>query len=314
MENLRKNICFELKHLKHGRILLALSIVVIVVNVALAFIDYEYVSSMYDAYDDIERYYKENKLDIQGDLSSGTYNLTIGEGGNTTVENPILYHYDSMSKALFAVSPQYAVSHILELSIMVFPLLFAVLGAFLSTYDYKYKVYKHKILRFNRNNYFASKIIVLLLISFTSVISAAFISKVINIPLYKYICNCFPVEKFNVGSPRLLSGIVVQLSSIMLISFLYASVGFCIGTITKSSFITVAIFTIYLYIIPTFSKYDINNCCKGIMKKIFNCYGIVNISVYKSINFYIALTIISGVIIFANFISYLIIKKRSAYI
>lgn len=312
MKKLIKNINFEYLYLKYAKTFLAMFLLAIVMNGLLVFMNYEYVSSTYNDYIHMEEWYKESGGDIEGDLSSD-YEFVNNEDGSTTVENPIRYYYDQMSQALFVVSPEYAISHILEFSILIFPLLFVILGSVLATSDYKNKVYKHKILRFGRDNYFLSKFIISCCLIFTSVLFVVFVSKTVSLVTYSHICSKFPIEQFEVASVELLSSDLIKLLLMMFISLTYLSIGFCIGTILKSSIVTTCIMAVYLYIIPIFNKFEIKNCCYKLMKDKFNFLGLVNISSGKEIDSLLGIVFILLLIVASNLFSYIIIKKRSAF-
>lgn len=314
MKRVRNSLAFELKYVLESKLLVGLVGLIVLINIIFIVIEYQYIDSAFSNYLRMENYYEENNMDIHADLESDEYKILENQDNSVTVENPILYYHDEVCRALYVISPEYSISHIFELSILLFPLLFGVIGAFMATVDLKNKIYKHKILRFGRNNYYVSKITVIIGIVVLCTVFAAFLNKIFSIAFYNIICNKFPVEKFDVGNLEQSTNIITKLCVIGLISFCYASLGFLLGVLSKSITISLCTISVYLYIVPIFSKFEIKNSCYNLMKNVFDFYGITNISSYKSISVFISLFIVFGIIIITNVISYIIIKKRSAYI
>ena len=148
MNRIKKNLAFDFRYMHYSKIILALLVVVVIVNGILLTMEYQYISTSYDEYVYMENYYKENGLNIEEDLNSENYNIVENNDGTTTVDNTILYCYDTVCRSIYVATPQYSVSHILEISILVFPLLFGIMGTLLATTDYKHKIFKHKICHF----------------------------------------------------------------------------------------------------------------------------------------------------------------------
>ena len=148
---------------------------------------------------------------------------------------------------------------------------------------------------------------------FTSVLFVVFVSKTVSLVTYSHICSKFPIEQFEVASVELLSSDLIKLLLMMFISLTYLSIGFCIGTILKSSIVTTCIMAVYLYIIPIFNKFEIKNCCYKLMKDKFDFLGLVNISSGKEIDSLLGIVFTLLLIVASNLFSYIIIKKRSAF-
>lgn len=313
MNRIKKNLAFDFRYMHYSKIILALLVVVVIVNGILLTMEYQYISTSYDEYVYMENYYKENGLNIEEDLTSENYNIVENNDGTTTVDNTILYCYDTVCRSIYVATPQYSVSHILEISILVFPLLFGIMGTLLATTDYKHKIFKHKILRYGRNNYYLCKLLSIIAMVIGVIVFATFLGKISSIVFYSCICNQFPVDQFNVGSLEMYTNTITKMGVMCLISITYASIGFLLGIIFKNAIVSICAISTYLYIIPIFSEYEIKNCCYAVLKDTFDFYGLVNISSHKQIDISVAIIIIISVIMICNVISLFIIKKRSAY-
>ena len=95
------------------------------------FMNYNAVIDTHEAYLKYENYYKSNGLDLESDLK-GEYKVEKHERGER-IENPIAYYKESVGKYLYSASPKYLVSEFLESSTLFFPLVFGILGLFVST-------------------------------------------------------------------------------------------------------------------------------------------------------------------------------------
>ena len=147
--------CFnvEIEYLKKSKFFLVLGVLFLIITAALSFIQYSYVLEAYSDYTNMVEYYSENNLNMEEDMNSGEYILRENEDGTTTVENPILYFNDQVCRAIYSVSPTYAVTQTFEISIIFLPLMFFIIGSLIVVKDYKYRIIKHKVLRFGRINY-----------------------------------------------------------------------------------------------------------------------------------------------------------------
>lgn len=311
MKKLINNIEFELKYFKFKKIYIFIALFLIAVNVLTMYMDMQYVSSSYDEYRYAQDYYKENPNEINEEED---YKLTENEDGSTTVSNPLQFHYDQVSKSLFVVSPKYCVSQILEMSFFLLPLLFCILGVFMANYDKHNGVFKHRILRFGKENYYLAKLWVGVGLIVIGVLFTAFVGKIANIPFYRYICNSYPVEEFELGNAYMLSSDFVKILLIMLICLLFFSLSFFLSLLTNNSAISLIIVVLYNYIAPCKVAYGIKNCYRALLKEKFDFYGVISVSGIKQVNIVGAVLVLVSVIVFSQVASYLIIKKRSAYV
>lgn len=310
MSNFIKNTKYEFRYLNQSKIILFFLIFVIALVAILSFLDFQFVSDAYDDYQRQERFYQENGANIEEEISKG-YNL-VEDSNNVGVENPISYFYQLTNQALYATSPEYAASHILEFGMIVFPLVFGILGVALATNDYKDKLYRHRALRFGRQSFFFTKLVSMLSLIIGVLIVSVFLSKLTDMLLYNNICSSIPVEKFNAGMVEQKSGILTKLAVSLLENFTYASLGFMLGTIFKNQLLSGGIFALYM-IIPFIGKYDIRNCVTRLSCEYFDFYGIAHLESNDEAEMWITLLIIFGTIIVTNAVSFILIRKRSAF-
>lgn len=311
MKTLIKNIEFELKYLKYKNIFWILILFFIAINILTLYMENQFVSTSYNEYKFAQEYYKENPDEIEDD---GSYEITQNDDGSMTVSNPLQYHFEQVSKSLFVVSPQYCVAQVLEMSFVLLPLLFCILGVFLANYDKNNGVYKHKILRFGRESYYLTKLIIGMGLIIAGVIVTAFLGKILNVPFYRHICNTYPVDEFELGNAEMLSNDFTKIIIVIVICLVLYSLSFVLALFTNNSTIPLLFVVLYNYVAPAKFAYGIKNCYRALLIDKFDFYGIVSISDVKSVNLNFAILLLVGITLISQFFSYLMIKKRSAYI
>lgn len=303
----------EIEYMIKSKILMFLVIIFITISGIVSFIQYTYVTESYDDYNKMVQYYNENDLDIQGDLDSDEYYITENADGTTTVENPILYLNDQMCRAIYSISPQYAVSQTFEISILFLPILFFIIGSVIAAKDYKYKITKHHILRFGRTNYFLSKVLIIFLTAVLSICVLACISKILSIIFTSILSSQIPFDKFDVGNISTASSIPIKIILMIFFSFMYSMMGALFGTIFKNPVPGIAIAVLYLYILPIKLTFEPKNMVYLIMKKYFDFLGPASISSTIDFSILLSFIILSSLIIISGVIIAAVTYKRSAY-
>lgn len=310
MNNFIKNLKFEFKYLNKSRVILFFLVLVIVLVAFLSFADFQFMSDTYDNYQRQERFYQENGANIEEEIGKGY--IFEGDRNNGTVENPIAYYHEQVGQAIYASSPQYAVAHILEFCMGAFPLMFGIFGAFLATTDYKNKMQRQRIIRYGRTSYYLTKAVTLLSFIVSMLILLILINELAGLFTYNCICNRIPVEKFNVPELPSKSNLIVKISIILLEGVTYGSIGFMLGNIFRNALISSIIVCLDSFI-PIISNFEIINCFQYIIRDNFEFYGNISAGGCKDIDLVAALLIIFGTVVVTNAVSFILIKKRSAF-
>lgn len=76
--------------------------------------------------------------------------MTEQSSNSTHIENLLSFYKELLDKSIFASSNEYRLTQIFESSIVLFPIVFGVLGIFNATYDYRFKTIKLKAVNVNR--------------------------------------------------------------------------------------------------------------------------------------------------------------------
>lgn len=312
MNRLNRNLVFDFNYIRNSKAPIIVLVIIVGICVAFSFLQYQYVMSNYNEYTRVVDFYDGDEDQLTEDLESGEFNIVENDDGTATVQNPVLYYKEMLGKAIYSTSNAYSTSHILEAGILIFPILFSVIGVILATVDLKNRVYKHKVLRYGRGNYVVSKIINFLFISIIIVLLFVLINKLCVFVLDNIIKNKIDISNF-IYTPEPEKSVWIKIFSSLLIAIVYISIGFLLGVITRNGIVSVGLITVYLFIVPIFSKFEIQNCCYVIMKDNFNFDGLASVTDYKSLDTNLSVIILLSSILVSNLIGYLVVKFRSAY-
>lgn len=276
------------------------------------FMNYNAVIDTHEAYLKYENYYKSNGLDLESDLK-GEYKIEKHEGGER-IENPIVYYKESVGKYLYSASPKYLVSEFLEASTLFFPLVFGILGLFVSTYDIRHKTLKHKTVRNSRSVLGAVKHLTLMLSSFAILIIALIISFIIGLIVYQSLYSSVPVADFiSKTAYTSSSSIITKIAFGYMIALLFSEIGYTLGLLFKN--MTVGIVTIFLYtfVIPDLGSFDLRTSIKFVANKVFDFYGVVSIEAPINTSYIKAGSVILVAFVISIIISMIITAKRSSF-
>lgn len=312
MKRLCNNLAFDFSYIRKSKVPLVILLIVVGICLIFCLIQYDYVMSNYDSYTRAADLYDGDEARMSADLESGEYDVVESDDGLTTIKNPILYYKILVGMSIYSVSGAYSTSHILEVGILIFPFLFTCIGVFLATVDLKNRIYKHKILRYGRRNYILSKSISFLLISLIVILLFVVINRLCVIVLENIIESKINVVDFSY-SPAPQGSVIIKILTAFLIAILYLSIGFLLGTATRNAIVSVGLTAVYLFILPIFSRFEIQNCCYVIMKENFNFEGLVGLSDYISMDAKLSVAVLLLYLLISNLTSYLVVKLRSAY-
>ncbi|MBS4538608.1 hypothetical protein GOQ27_09040 [Clostridium sp. D2Q-11] len=308
---MKKYVKQELRWGINSKIYYIVAIFLSLLFVLTLFLNYSAVINTYDSYLKTENYYVENGLDIEKDLA-GEYNLEENENGGT-VSNPILYYKDTVSRHIYAASPKYMLSQLLESSILLFPLVFGILGLLVASTDFKYKTIKLKTVRMDRSTLGIVKQLSIVFSSFIILVITLIISYLIGWIMYIKLSSSIPIEEFNVGTFNASSLIIVKFIFAYIIALIFAEIGYTLGMIFKNSIIGMIVIIVYIYILPNLGRFDLKNSYFYFARKVFDFYGVVSVQSPKETSLIVSTLIILSVIIISFIANMFIIVKRSSF-
>jgi len=308
---MKQQIKNELMYLLYSKIYIILLLLLCGIFFAILFMNYNSVFDSYDSYVRTKQYYQENNLDIEEDLS-GTY--TYEKVGDTVnVSNPILYYKECVGRFLYAASPEYTTSQMLESSILFFPLLFGILGLVVSNNDYKYKTIKLKSVMVSKRDFGIFKQLSIIISSFSILAAALLIAKIAGYLEYSIVCTKLPVSDFYLGGMLPRSTVFTKVMFGYGIALLYAEIGYTLGIVFKNTLVGAAAIAAYTLAVPNLGKFDLKNSLYYFAHNVFDFYGVISLEASKETSLFAAISVV--VILFILFITVnmAVITRRSSY-
>lgn len=276
------------------------------------YMNYNAAIDSHEAYLKYENYYKSNHLDLETALK-GEYKVEKHEGGQR-IENPILYYKESVGKYIYSASPKYLISEFLESATLFFPLVFGLLGLFVSTYDIRHKTLKNKTVRSSRSVLGAAKHLTLLLSSFVILVIALIISFLIGLIVYKNLSNSLPVADFiSKTEYTSSSSILIKIAFGYIVALLFAEIGYALGILFKNMIVGIVAIAIYIYVMPILGSFDLRTSMKFLAKKVFDFYGVVSIETPSSTSIIKSVSVIFIAFMISGTTSMIITAKRSSF-
>lgn len=301
----------EFKYGIYSKIYYMIALFLIVLFGITLFLNYSSVNDTYNEYLKTMDYYQKNGLDIKADLA-GKY--AVEESGNSgTITNPILYYKVTVGRYIYAASPKYTISQLLESSILYFPVVFGILGLLLATNDFKYKTIKLKTVRMEKTTFGMAKQLSLAYSSFMILVIGLMISYLLDWLMYAKLSGSIPISEFHfkpiTGGPS----IFIQFIFGYIVALIFAEIGYTMGVLFKNVYVGMIGIIAYMFLLPNLGSFDLKNAIYYFAHKAFNFYGVVSVEAPKDTSFTVALLIIVAVVILAFFINLSVIKKRSSF-
>ncbi|MEB2282494.1 hypothetical protein LAV73_21345 [Lysinibacillus xylanilyticus] len=275
------------------------------------FLNYKSVVSTYDEYLRTLNYYEKNNLDIEADLA-GEYQTKKTEDGEM-ISNPILYHKDTVSRYIYAASPKYNLSQLLESSILYFPVVFGILGLLIAINDFKYKTIKLKTVRMNKETFIIAKQLAIAFSSFLILVVGLVISCLIGWIMYNQLPDNLPIVEFSFEPAILSSSMIIKFIFGYIIALLFTELGYTFGTIFKNVYVGMIAIIVYMFILPNLGSFDLKNSIYYFAHKIFDFYGVIAIETPKETTFVFAALVILFVFIISFIANIFVLKKRSSF-
>ena len=274
------------------------------------FMNYTAATDIYEGYNNSKAYYEKNNIDMN---ESDSYDIIQNNDSSVTVSNPIAYYKEKVVQYIYAASPNYTISQMLETSILFFPLLFGVLGLVYATFDFNYKTIKVRTVRNSKKDLVISKHIVIILNSIFILSISLIFAKLMGYLIFELLKNSIPVESFNYSLQQS-NNIFIKYIFGIVTAICFAEIGYLLGIIFKNNLIGTIIIAVYSLFLNSIGKYDLNNVLKELAKKIFDFYGVINIGSTFAISTGECILVIGIIILFCLITSIVIVQKRSSFI
>lgn len=300
----------EIEYFLKSKIIAKFILILVIGYSAVLLFELAGIINLHSSYEKYLDFYLEQGVDINNE----NYTIQENESGMLLVDNPLAYTKEKISKFLYALSPEYRSESILELSCLIFPIAFGALGAYIMSYDYKFKTFKMKVCSSNKTEVFFSKQIAMFLIAVIIWIVAFILTWIIGEVFFYYACSHVSSQEFLLEY-SFNSSVFLQIAHSTLVAFIYLEIGALLGEITLSMWPSVLISVVYLFVVPTveqLSMIDVREAINYFGVKIYQFMGIFSIKSSLS-NGIAACVLLSSVVVFVPILAFYIFKRRSAY-
>lgn len=234
--------------------------------------------------------------------------------GMELIDNPIRYHFEEVGTLLLLLHSSHVITPSLEwLGFVFFPLLFALYGAYIATYDYKHQTLKLKAIRTSWSRLLTSKLVALYLSILLIILATLAVSYAASFWFYRQAAAHIPPEIMQAATLPDTVSWIWQLLFITGISYLFASLGFTMGILLRGFVIPMIIFFTYNLIIPTLGAFDPVNLVAVLAHQLFDFRGRFQLFTPIPVSVWTAGAILPLLFLLSTAIAYKLFSRQSKY-
>ncbi|MGQ8870721.1 hypothetical protein [Paenibacillus sp. TSA_86.1] len=304
----------ELKYQWYSRIIWITMIISVFISLLNIYGLKSKAESSYDLYVRTYNLYKEEGMNVDKMLD-----MPINISGTGTeqevVDNPVRLRLEEAVTSINHLTINSIVTNTLEwMTFVFFPLIFAIYSIFIASYDYKYKTVSIKATLTAPSQLITSKILSIFLGVLVIFIITLISSLITGFFFYNQIISGIEEQTLTRFDNAILpNNLTLQILFSLLVSLIFASIGFFMGILFKSALLPVILFFVYDFIIPVLGKYDLRNLISAIAHDIFEFKG--RFQLFKPTPVSEVTSFIILIIVFALsiFLSYASFNKQSKY-
>lgn len=255
----------------------------------------------------------EFETDLKKDYQSSTSSQGATGEVNTTVDNVARYSFETLVNSQEQLSPVGFSRFVYgSLGLSIIPILFAILGIQIATYDFKNKTYKRKLDNNDWKTIYFGKLLSLILIVLSSYIIITVFSLLAGLFLNNFVSivdvTSYPVKISNLNNSLFLQTVFTT----AIVGIVTSIIWFSFGLLLKKSTITIIIFLIYHAVIPNLGKYDYKNAIMNFASEKFDQLVLQPLPLFD-INYSTSFILIIGYLLIISFISFIYFKKLGRY-
>ncbi|PQP83090.1 hypothetical protein C0Q44_17290 [Paenibacillus sp. PCH8] len=270
-------------------------------------------ASSYELYVKTYNLYKEEGMDVDKMLDM-PINIS-GTGSEQVVDNPVRYRLAEAGDAIGLLKNSSIITNTLEwMTFVFFPIIFVIYSIYIASYDYKYKTIRIKATQMSSSKLITSKLLSLYLGVLIIFVTTTLVSFMAGYLFHQQLINEIPndiLARFNTSLDH--NNLIVQLLFSLMISLIFASIGFLLGILFKSALIPVILFFVYDFIVPVLGKYDIRNIISVIAHDIFDFKGRFQLFKPTPVSEITSFSILIIVFVLSILLSYVCFSRQSKY-
>lgn len=273
MKNLLRNLQNELRYQLYSKIIGMIVIIIFILSCLNIYSTRVSVDSNYSRFLRTYSEYKEEEMDIEEALSKPYKILEISESGNV-IENILRYDFDSVGDSIKSLHPSMSINHTLSyLAILFLPLIFGIYGAAIATYDIKNRTLKLRAILSDGKTNTLAKQLAMLIVILSTILVLLFCMYIVSGFIYRSVSNIEEYKPFILNSLEVTTNNFIQIGYAVILSIIFANIGYLIGTITRSTLVPTIVIGAYMFIIPNLGVYDLKNVIMTLGARIFKFTG-----------------------------------------
>ena len=267
----------------------------------------------YDMYLRTKASYLERGQDVDDALKE-KYEISQNQSGMTEITNPLNYDLVNLAISIQNLDLRNFISASFEYFTFVFgTYIFAMLGIYLATYEKAHKTIKLKANLKNIQYMYMAKMLMLFLYSVAVVIVMVVFALIVSPILKETLMASYPLSEFY--SQTIAFEVSVWLQGLFCVGvfFLFGHLGLTLGTIFAKPILPSVLSTLFLFIVPIFSMYDVRNVVSIFSHRIFYFYGKFSLftPIGGDLNFALVYVFaLSCILVVINVVT---LKRRSLY-
>ncbi|WP_427182067.1 hypothetical protein [Paenibacillus sp. TC-CSREp1] len=303
----------ELKYQWYSRIIWITMIISVFISLLNIYGLKSKASSSYDLYVRTYNLYKEEGMDVDKMLDM-PINIS-GTGNEQVVDNPVRLRLEEAATSINHLTINSIVINTLEwMTFVFFPLIFAIYSIFIASYDYKYKTVSIKATLMAPSQLITSKILSIYLGVLIVFVVTLITSLITGVIFHNQIISEIPEQTLTRFDYAIVpNNLMLQILFSLLVSLIFASIGFFMGILFKSALLPVILFFVYDFIVPVLGKYDLRNLVSVIAHDIFEFKGRFQLFKPTPVSEVTSFTILIIVFALSIFLSYVSFNKQSKY-
>jgi hypothetical protein len=202
--------------------------------------------------------YKANGMNFEADLRKPAH--VVIKGNEQSVTNLARYDYDTMAASIVALSPASAVSESLKyFSFIFFPVIFFLLGLWMSTVQRRYSFEKVTLARFGTARVIAARQLAVLIAALATVVTVLVVEVIARAIAFGLVSASLPFADYSPISPPTLQNGWMQWGITLLVVTFFGGAGIVVGATVGVFAAPAVLFLIWDLVIPFLGPNDPRN-------------------------------------------------------
>jgi hypothetical protein len=213
--------------------------------------------------------YRANGMDFPADLAKPATVVTNGD--EQTINNLARYDYDTMASAVIALSPASTVDEVLKyFGFIFFPVLFFLLGLWMSTVQRRYHLEKVTLVRFGCVRTVAARQLALLVAAAIVVVVVLCVDSLSRIVATGIVSSELPLRSYPPLSAAPATDPLAQWGVVLLVVLFFGGAGVAVGAAFGVFAVPAILFLIWDLVVPFLGPDDPRNWFVVLGHSVFN--------------------------------------------